>query len=613
MICKFEKNFGFVLNIINNSVVQSKLNILIINSLIGFLVGFFIYPTWQVCVETGQVLSGIVLYDTNAPNYFYHSNIWNLPSQLSGLLLYVGLTEETVSKIMSGLIFSLAFSGLGGVFFMVTSSIPYSILYPFLFTIFIKTFPLGNVYPVLLDTVNSFGQFGLYLSILIIALYFLNFRVASLFFFGLLLSVHIPHFLFFASVFLIFFVFDTIKIRKTRVNINKKSILPILLGFFISILSFTLQHFITDTPETYGSITDIEKEKQLFENFIINYDHHRREFNFKHYSFIFLVMAFAVSYASYLKKHIKPEVFLFCLTLFFTSIFFVFITLIPKELLDSRIYALMPGRFINVYNVLMVTYTFALIYTLNRNIDKNSLFWLLIFIVLFLAEIVLNRFRIITLGKQISYGHVEALALVCLPVVLFMFLSIQKHKFKLGNLLSNNIIVFISKMSFLVLLFVIVYSLYNNMHERKHLANEYEDIKAFFDNIDIKGSKGHLIVSSGNDFFQLKTRLPVLVDTILDGFSYFPTYTKTLNRYTKDLYGLDLSQKPEEEDRNTGIITEKHLEYWESLSESDWLNLAEQYNIKYVVCGSNCNLDLRIEFVNEGYKIFAINDLGESF
>ena len=75
------------------------------------LIGFS-YPYLQYGVDGGLVLSGLIKYpDLNSPMGYYYLNSWTSIHQISSLLLKIGLSTETLSKLF--MIFVTVFFSFG--------------------------------------------------------------------------------------------------------------------------------------------------------------------------------------------------------------------------------------------------------------------------------------------------------------------------------------------------------------------------------------------------------------------------------------------------------------------------------------------------------------------
>jgi hypothetical protein len=134
----------------------------------GFLLGLG-HATWQVSVESGQVLAGLVRYPPLNPFYLYHLKLWTLVNQLSALLLWIGLSDTAVSCVVSGLLGLVSISALALVVFALTGERAIALLVPF----FIHMTPAphyGVMYPIwLLGIPHTYGVLGLSFDLLVLA------------------------------------------------------------------------------------------------------------------------------------------------------------------------------------------------------------------------------------------------------------------------------------------------------------------------------------------------------------------------------------------------------------------------------------------------------------
>ena len=70
--------------------------VLAVSGLFGFRIGLVGFPTWHICVETAQVVAGLVRYPAENPFYIYHTKLWSLVIQICAVLLKAGLSEITL-------------------------------------------------------------------------------------------------------------------------------------------------------------------------------------------------------------------------------------------------------------------------------------------------------------------------------------------------------------------------------------------------------------------------------------------------------------------------------------------------------------------------------------
>jgi hypothetical protein len=63
-----------------------------------FLLGFVVYPSWQVAVEPAQVVAGLVHYPAGNAFYVYETKLWTILHQIGAVLLRAGVSEIVLSR-----------------------------------------------------------------------------------------------------------------------------------------------------------------------------------------------------------------------------------------------------------------------------------------------------------------------------------------------------------------------------------------------------------------------------------------------------------------------------------------------------------------------------------
>src|SRR3989338_5637961 len=115
--------------------------------ILGFILGSFYYPTWQEVVEYGQVVINKIPYPQETPFYRIQSSIWSLPSQLAGLVLFLGVAEKTLSVIVSGILGMISFQAISLVVFAISRQAVFSIAAT-VFIFLTRAVEFGVIYPV---------------------------------------------------------------------------------------------------------------------------------------------------------------------------------------------------------------------------------------------------------------------------------------------------------------------------------------------------------------------------------------------------------------------------------------------------------------------------------
>ena len=87
-------------------------SVLVVSGALGFHVGAGAFADWQVAVETAQVVAGLVDYPAGNPFYVYHTKLWTILHQVLAVALAAGLSERTLSVLVSGLLGMVSFQAL---------------------------------------------------------------------------------------------------------------------------------------------------------------------------------------------------------------------------------------------------------------------------------------------------------------------------------------------------------------------------------------------------------------------------------------------------------------------------------------------------------------------
>src|SRR5207247_896260 len=145
--------------------------VLAASGLLGFHVGMVGFPTWQVAVETAQVVAGLVTYQAGNPFYVYHTKAWTILHQICAVLLKAGVSEIALSKALSGLLGMASFQALSMFVWALSGDALVAIGAPFLI-FFTRAAEHGADYPIaLLGTDHTYGALGLSWFVLVLALF----------------------------------------------------------------------------------------------------------------------------------------------------------------------------------------------------------------------------------------------------------------------------------------------------------------------------------------------------------------------------------------------------------------------------------------------------------
>ena len=213
---------------LGSNIKEDENLILLLAAIIGLFWGAFVDLQWTEIVEFGLVHSGLIR--NYVPGY-----VSTFSSQITipAILFKLGLNVETIAVLSSAICVSIAFTAVASVA-LIFSPIKYIAL---LVPILLCKYPFYNFhyYPIKYPIYNFiFGQVGLFLATLSIALMVLDKKRSAFLLAGILVSVHL---VWGAAVFLFFLIYLIIN----RIHITKNKLIPFLtLGL---VISFSLMYY----------------------------------------------------------------------------------------------------------------------------------------------------------------------------------------------------------------------------------------------------------------------------------------------------------------------------------------------------------------------------------
>jgi hypothetical protein len=289
-------------NVLNRNPV---LSVIILSGLTGFCLGLS-NATWQVTVETAQVLTGIVKYPVDNPFYMYHIKVFTIVNHFSALLLYLIGSEIVVSIIISGLLGMISFQAIAVFIFAINRNLYIAVL-GVIFIYFGNYIGQGVIYPMdLLGRSGTYGILGLSFIVLVIALIGAKSYKLGLFCLGLAPCVHPPLgvWLFVIMFLSALFQPDFAK-RVLRTNYQY-----FFAGLLIAVSSLIYQlYLMRDLP-----VIDPEIKKQYLDSFVKYWSYHRKKFYwdvsapdicFKRFGILFCIYSIITAFLSlrYFKKN----------------------------------------------------------------------------------------------------------------------------------------------------------------------------------------------------------------------------------------------------------------------------------------------------------------------
>jgi hypothetical protein len=571
---------------------------MVLCGLVGLSLGLS-NATWQNSVETGQVLAGKVKYPPDNPFYAYHLKAFSIVNHLSAALLCLTDSEKIVSIIISGLLGVVSFQAIGMFIFALNRSICMSVLGAVLIY-FANYTGHGAVYSIwLLGTPATFGVLGLSFVVLTMALIGARAYKAGLFCLGLAPAIHpaMAGWLFMILFFSSFFRWGFAK------SIIIKHHRYFVAGLLITIAALTYQLHVTRALPGNGS----EPLKKHLDSYVQYWDSHREGFYWdadsgKTYSskfrgVLFGIYGLATAFLGfrYFRKHDSLVFILVAIVISaILSLLLSVATQLPARMVPSLLLISMPGRYINLSDIVMAATLLGMLTTSdNRSYIGNY-----------------NTFIFLLAGSFFS-RHFEV-QIISLTVVLFWLVYVtmkkdnlwqktlplpaREHRISYEKLLCGFLCIFLL-ISVPSMRFVERY-VYKKGIFKDRTNNEFYHKVA---------QRDGLMVVADFSMMPLKTRRPVLTDISSPNFFLYAfEYSADYNYILQKVYGIDLLIPPPRRYRHKEIPMELYKIAWETRTTEEWRQIRNEFNVTDVLTPDDWVLSLPVVVAAEKMILYTI-------
>jgi len=567
--------------------------VLIVSGVLGFAVGAIKFPTWQVAVESAQVVAGIVQYPAGNPFYIYHVKLWTILHQICAVLLLSGVSEISLSIALSGLLGMVSFQALAMIVYALSADTALSIAAPFV--IFVShVAEHGVVYVVsLMGTQHTYGSVGLSIIVLAAGLlgsgcYRLGWAVL-----GLAPAVH-PS--------LGAWLWLTVGITLMWDSGARRVLLSetwrwFAIGAAATALSLLIQLTITyDVPHVESAVS-----ARYVRAFVGFWDSHRGAV--KPESLGVLLNAGALVLSSlwltigFVDRLTHPASFLLRLIVVIAAfaLSFVFVSWIPADKVPLLLVMLIPARLLNFNVMIYVALLFGLLGTHRKRLWSQIL-------------------TLVLAGGLLLGGEARAvlvLEVVSLGLILFGVLTKLRERsgarsVEIPPARSTAEVVaarFARVVSSAMLVWAIALTWRLPAVAPGFLDRTNDPLFA----AAAAETKGLLLTSGSFHLVQLYTRRPVLIDGGgLDSLPYAPESGPAMDRILRDVYDIDLFHPPIMA-KGGGVIPHiVNKTAWEKFSRERWLAIGRQYNVTQVLARSDYILDLPVAAENASLRLYRI-------
>ena len=584
--------------------------VLAVSGIIGFRIGLVGFPTWHICVETAQVVAGLVRYPVENPFYIYHTKLWSLVIQACAVLLKAGLSEITLSLALSGLLGMISFQALA----MVTYAISRSALVAIAAAVVVFASGVtdyGSIYPVwLVGTHHSYGAIGLSTFVLALGLIGAGFFRSGAFLLAIGPAIHPSIGIWVGSIAVAALAWTYTDMRDEV----RPALKYFAAGCAVTLSSAAVQFaFIYDVPSV-----DPAAVERTFSTFERLWDAHRRaRIDFADTGAMFnrTVVPIALLWLIGFARDVpRPALFLLRVAAMagIVSLFaVVFLNWLPPDSMPMTLSILMPARLLNLNIVLVAPLLIGLVAAYRHRRSAQVL------LVALLASLLLTRKSLLwrwvaERGGQPWNVRVDpvllfegtALVIVCIALWQTTREPIDRRE-AAPRATTASWLVQATTAIILAIAVALGWRIAGSRSIFRDRTNDpfYQAVAA-----DRRG----LTVTAGSfQLVQLYTRRPVLIDSgALDTVVYAPEGGPATAQIVTDVYGIDFYDPPREMRSSSLIPHDANRFNWSPsrFSAQRWRELRRTYNVSQIVTRSDYELDLPIVAEADGLRLFRIPD-----
>ena len=533
------------------------------------LLGLFLFLLSYILVidnfSLQSAVDGAIIIDNQIsfPSQFsnvesIHFNTWTFLNHFSLLLIKIGLSSFTISKIL--LLISTLFFAFG--IFLITINLTHNIfLSLFLVCLtLVGKISFGNLdFPALIYFRGTYGLYALSTFTIFIGFLFNRNYILAGFFLVLLFCIHIV-----VGAWVLLLMLSTLLYLKF---INKKNIFR---DNFIN--KFTKGITIAALPALYSfflfyknTVSKSEYDQENFNIYLNLWDHHRNITDIN-YIYVLLTILLITLYSIYFKKSNNNDFnksflyFFICFHCFASLIIYLSFKIFPFLFPEIFVRAMVPRVFLihtHIGYPLIISFLFIFLNSKFNLINNNKKYiGSILILIIFASSILIIKYenRTYKSNKDIKSK-----------------ISYRLNKFK--NNLSNSLSV-----------------------------NETE----FWKSIKELDTDGYFVTTFDTSEPTLKFgKKPYIINAnYFDLVAYHPYTVDETKIILEKIYGLDFKNPPIKfwpEIRDEWIVN-----IFENRSNKEWLELSEKYNLSGIIVPSNWTLNINEKIKSDKYIFYSL-------
>jgi len=584
--------------------------VLVLSGIFGFRVGMIGFPDWQVAVETAQVVAGVVDYPIETPFYTYHSQLWTVLHHVLAIPLKAGVSELTLSRLMSGVLGMVTFQALSMFVYALGRSVPLAVGAAALI-VFTRSAEYGTAYPIfLLGTVHTYGAIGLSAAVLTVALLGAGCYRSGAMLLGILPCIH-PSLGIWTGIAVGAGVLSDVR----RLHADLRPALPwFLAGCAVTIASLIFHFaFVYDAPAgaTRWSPQDLSVYIRLW-------DSHRRSIDFGQIgvrlnlaamviSVIWLALLCSDRVPMPARRLVRgsarreggslgeggPQLLLRTVAASaLLAVAMVPLSHIAPERLPRALVVLMPGRWLNFCAMTFVALIIGLL------IQRAAL-WSFCLLLFLSGGLLLGTGSMLWEWLGPPYGEpygagLRAPQVIWIATALLIVGALATRRTTAAKgIATARLAPKLAYAACVALLGVVSVLTWRSSHSRSgdYFQDRTNDV--FFG--DAAAHRGVLLVAGDLYLVQLRTRRPLLIDAgAIDTVMYSLVTGAQMQRILRDVYGLDLFNPPPEAIGAGRVPLQAHRKTWEGYSLDKWRAIRRDFGVTQVLAYSDWSLQLPV-------------------
>ena len=573
---------------------------LAVSGALGFWLGATVFAEWQVAVETAQVIAGLVEYPPDNPFFIYHVRLWTVLHEALALLLRLGVSELTASRLTSGLLGMFSLQAVCMVIYTLSRSA--MLATGGAFVVFLsRAAEIGGRYPIsLMGTQHTYGAVGL--SAMVLAAGLLGagrYRLGGLLL-GSLPAIH-------PGLGVWAFAIGAICLASGFRQLG--TMLRPAVPWFIAGFGFSAISLIVHVAIAPGVSAAESAAADYLPTLVRLWDGHRQPATLTH-PVVYLNLAavpLALTWLLLLSDRL-PAASEFLLRFVVVSgglaIAFVFLTWAPPESIPDFIQILMPLRLLNIVSMMFAAVVVGLAGAYRHTLPGQIVILVLLVALLLLPE---SYFWLVMPQalRRVGGTPVERMTVMLAgALVVTLYALVDKRvgaRQNAGDHSESSRAILAIGIARNVLLALIILLSVASLRDPWPRALKFRD--RTHDPVFSAAAEGSglLLTAQGVRLVQLKTRRAVLLDTSgFDGLTYSLEAAPRMVHILRDVYDIDLLSPSAETPAQT------NRRAWEHYSRERWQAIGRQYGVTQVLTYRNWSLRLPIVAETADLRLYRI-------